>query len=240
MAEVNSFVKGLEILRQLAPEPEGKTAIEIGALLDIPRTTAIRFLDTLCRHNYAVKRGPAYYLGPAALSISMNYIQKSDLVRAASAACAMAAKDLKLPVSFFVGGKDAVTMIARESEVVTGNLYGLALGSQLNLAHSAAGIAALMGQEIPAADIEVQFALKGLTQRIETARQLGYAISHDEVTPGYTAIAVPVHSPVRQLTGAFHAVFLRPSSTETSPKGGLPILSIVAALLRARDAFLGL
>lgn len=67
MAEVGSLIKGIEILRQLSPEPDGLTAAEIGERLDIPRTTAIRFLNTLCRHNYAVKAGSSYYLGPAAL-----------------------------------------------------------------------------------------------------------------------------------------------------------------------------
>lgn len=237
MAEVGSLIKGVEILRQLSPEPDGLTAAEIGERLDIPRTTAIRFLNTLCRHNYAVKAGAAYYLGPAALAISMRYLRKADIVKAAEETCRAAAQVLKLPVSFFIEGNDVVTMLARVNETV-GGPYDLSVGAQLNLAHSAAGIAVLMERyaDLTAEEIGRRFALPELVGKIAQARTRGYAISHGEVTPGYAAIAVSVRSETRSVLGAFHVVYREGVVTDTCD---VSEEQIVAELNRVKGMFLG-
>ncbi|PTQ75296.1 IclR family transcriptional regulator [Celeribacter persicus] len=237
MAEVSSFIKGLDILRQLAPEPEGKTAAEIGETLGIPRTTAIRFLNTLCRHNYATKQGSAYFLGPAALTISLNYMQRSDLVRSATEACQIAARDMAMPISFFIAGEDGVVMLARANETA-GNLYDLSVGSKLNLASSAAGVAVLMERhrDLSPAGIAERYGDPRLESKIAAARDQGYAVSQDEVTVGYTALALPVRSDNRRGLGAFHAVYRTLPAGDPDPSRD----DILAALQRARDLFLAL
>ena len=74
-----NLVKACEIMKILADRPKGILATELESLIQVPRTTAFRILQTLCSQDMAEKRGTLFFAGPGLIQIGLNSLRSLEI-----------------------------------------------------------------------------------------------------------------------------------------------------------------
>jgi IclR family transcriptional regulator, acetate operon repressor len=80
---IQSVERAADVLRVLSGKPGGASAIEVGAAVQLDRTTVHRLLRTLVGTGLAERRGTAYGLGPACVQLGAGHLQSCGLREAA-------------------------------------------------------------------------------------------------------------------------------------------------------------
>lgn len=76
---IPNLVKACEILKILANQPKGISAVELESLAKVPRTTAFRILKTLCSEGMAEKRRALFFSGPGLIQIGLNSLRSLEI-----------------------------------------------------------------------------------------------------------------------------------------------------------------
>lgn len=77
---VQSFVRGLEVLRTFSGDRPRQTLAEVAAASGLARATARRFLHTLVAIGYAGTDGREFWLTPRVLELGFGYLTSQPLV----------------------------------------------------------------------------------------------------------------------------------------------------------------
>lgn len=72
--QVESFARGLTVLRAFGPGRRALTLTDIAKITGQQRSTSRRFLLTLCAHGYAVQEGRLFSLTPRVLELGYSYL----------------------------------------------------------------------------------------------------------------------------------------------------------------------
>jgi DNA-binding IclR family transcriptional regulator len=171
------------------------TPAELADRLQLNRTVVHRLLTTLNARGFVRRHAHAYSLGPTLVQLSKGV--EPDLRAASIPAMKLLAEATgETAVTHVPDGNDAVVL-----EQVVANRYVLRvdheIGSRHPLTQGASGRAILA--RLPEAEqrrvLRATDAEDEVPRQLDAIRQMGYALSHDELQMGVHGIAAPVIGP---------------------------------------------
>lgn len=218
-AHSQTLSRGIRALEILAEAQAPMTIAELSDALGVHRSIAYRILRTLEDHSLLMRDSAGrVQAGPGLAALARGVSR--DLQSAALPELTLLANDLMMTAFIAVWDQhDCVTLFTVEPRHTTALVQHP--GTRHSFDAGAPGIA------IQSALTREQWEQHAPGQRIrpeaQVAKEIGYAVSHDEVIPGVSAVAVPVSVP-GQLPAAIAVVYIR---TDT------PDQEIAAALKRS-------
>ncbi len=213
---MGGLAKGLEVLRTFSRAKPHMTLSEIAARAGLPAATARRCLNTLEELGYVARNGRQFLLRPPVLEIGAVYLDSMGI---------QTLTQTKLEeLALATGGSSMLgvlsgtgVVVAARASVRTQQLPLEAhVGMRLAAHATALGkmLLAGLGPERLAAWFEraqlERFTDRTITdratlmQQIEAARRDGYATAEEEVTPGASALAVPVRDAAGRVVAALN------------------------------------
>jgi len=222
-AHSQTLSRGIRALEILAEAQAPMTIAELSEALGVHRSIAYRILRTLEDHSLLM-RDPSgrVQAGPGLAALARGVSR--DLQSAALPELTALANGLAMTAFIAVWDQhDSVTLVTVEPRHTAAALVQRP-GTRHSFSTGAPGIAiqSAIGRE----EWEKRSTGQPFRPEAELARQMGFAVSHDEVIPGVSSVAVPVNVP-GQLPAAVAVVYIR---TDTSTE------VIAAALQRAAAA----
>ncbi len=173
--------RGLTALRLLAEAPHGLTASEVGTRLEVHRSIAYRLLMTLVDEGFAVRDAEARYRVGAEL-VAIGERVRPRLRAVADQVLRDLADDTGATACLVVrdGGHAVAIAVARPH--TDGIHLSYRVGSREPLDRGAGGLALLAAEG----------ASEGEPERVTATRRAGYAITSEELTPGFHGVGVPI------------------------------------------------
>lgn len=203
---VQSFARGLSVIRAFDAEHPQLTLSEVAARADITRAAAGRFLRTLEHLGYVRSSGREFALTPRVLELGFSYLSALSMPEVAQPHLEGLARQVGESVSAAVLDGADIVYVAR---VPTRRIMsvGIMIGTRFPAYATSMGRVLLAGLAPPERALilgETDFEL--LTERTVVdpaalARQLdevavaGYALADGELESGVCSVAVPVRSP---------------------------------------------
>jgi DNA-binding IclR family transcriptional regulator len=222
-AHSQTLSRGIRALEILAEARAPMTIAELSQALGVHRSIAYRILRTLEDHSLLMRDSAGrVQAGPGLAALARGVSR--DLQSAALPELTTLANDLAMTAFIAVWDqRDCVTLVTVEPRHTAAALVQHP-GMRHSFASGAPGIAiqAAVGRE----QWERQAPGQPFRPEAELARKVGYAVSHDEVIPGVSSVAVPIIVP-GQPPAAISVVYIR---TTTSTE------DIAASLQRAASA----
>lgn len=207
--QVNSLVRGLDVIRAFARGSPSMTVSEIANLSGMNRAAARRFLLTLAKHDYAGTNGKLFWLRPRVLELGFAGLASISLSE-----CAQPVMDdlvTRFGETVFLvvlDGHDVVYVArARSSKVFSVDLF---VGSRAPAAWMSSGRVLLAGLDESELDewlsgVELirrtEYTItqrKQLRKEILRVRKLGWCLVDQEYEIGLRSVSAPV----RESSGA--------------------------------------
>ncbi len=191
-AHSQTLSRGIRALEILAGAPSPMTIAELSEALGVHRSIAYRILRTLEDHSLLIRDDAGrVQAGPGLAALARGVSR--DLQTAALPELTELANELSMTAFIAVWDhRDSVTLLTVEPRHSGATLVQRP-GTRHSFSSGAPGIAI---QSAISEDAWARLA-PGLPYRPEAraARTAGFATSHDEVLPGVSAIAAPIHVP---------------------------------------------
>ncbi|MBG0738046.1 helix-turn-helix domain-containing protein [Paeniglutamicibacter antarcticus] len=191
-AHSQTLSRGIRALEILAEAQSPMTIAELSEALGVHRSVAYRILRTLEDHSLLIRDDAGRVQTGPGLAVLARGVS-ADLQTAALPELTELANDLSMTAFIAVWDhRDCVTLLTIEPRH-SGATLAQRPGTRHSFSSGAPGIAI---QSAISEDAWAQLA-PGLPYRHEAraARAAGFATSHDEVLPGVSAIAAPIHVP---------------------------------------------
>lgn len=201
--------RSLAILELLAKSPKGLALRDIADKLEIPPSGTHRLLKDLVRLEYVRqdREHADYYLSTKLVALGLSYLSDSGIVDLAQPVLdRLAAESGELVRLSIVSGRN-LTWVAKSQGARNGLIYDPDMGADAHLASSSSGIAWLMTlSDEQALELVAKqgFAKPGeygpnapltmldLLQRLNAAREAGYALTLETYAVGMNGMAAPV------------------------------------------------
>lgn len=193
MAEISKTAdQALTVLLKVG-ENGPMTPAELARTLGMNRTVVHRLLSTLHQRGFVTRQEGGYVPGAILVRIA-DRVQPELRAMGHSAMEGLARATGETAVMHIADGPDAVVL---EQVVPDGNIVRVEheIGSRHPLHEGASGRALLAFLDEAAIE-RIATAIdngEGLHRQLDSVRQLGYALSHDELQQGVHGLAVPVH-----------------------------------------------
>lgn len=230
MAEISKTAdQALAVLVEVS-ENGPVNAADLARSLQLNRTVVHRLLSTLHQRGFIIRQSAGYTLAP--LLVRMAERVQPDL----RAAAAPVMEDLtratgETVVLHTADGDDAVVL-----QQVVGSRHVVRVehrtGSRHPLTKGASGRAllAFMDEAAISRILKKAAGADALRRQLESVRQLGYSVSHDELQQGVHGIAVPLRDHHRVVASL---AVLVPATRASDLAGYLPALKDAASRIEA-------
>ena len=231
MAEISKTADhALAVLLELSDRGPS-TPAELARSLDLNRTVVHRLLSTLHQRGFVTRQEDGYVPGAILVRIA-NGVQPALRSQGRAVMLELVERIGETVVMHIPDGEEAVVL---EQVVSERNIVRVEhrIGSRHPLVTGASGRAILAF--LPSmAERLVRRADNGtaLARQLESVRQLGYALSHDELQHGVHGVAVPVLA--RQGSAAASLAVLVPTSRATGIAQHIDVLTESASQLAER------
>lgn len=200
---VNSFARGLEVIRAFSRASPKMTLSEVSRTTDMTRATVRRFLLTLVREGYVFTDGKYFSLTPKILELGYSALSSMSMLEIAQPIMAQLADRLQESCFAVVLQGDSVIYTAR----ATSQRYisvGITVGSRVPAHCVSSGRVLLAG--LPEDEFEAylenaeltKFTPNTITSRVklrsavEEVRMQGWSIVDQELEIGLRSISVPI------------------------------------------------
>ncbi|WP_030999954.1 IclR family transcriptional regulator [Streptomyces sp. NRRL F-5630] len=214
--------RGLGVLRMLAEAPHGLRASEVAAALGVHRSIAYRLLTALTRSHFAARDAAGRYrVGVAFYTLAQR--ARPPLVDLAMPVLRDLAVELGATACLVVPDGAHAVAVAVVEPPGPGPRFSYGVGNRDPLDRGSAGLALLSAGE----------PLPGEPLRVAEVRARGWAITHEEVTPGTIGVAAPVRVPEPADPAAINVITHRRSVAERA----VPL--VVAAARRMEEVLAG-
>ena len=243
---MSNLTRAMRILDLIAAEPDGVRVTDLAATLGLNRAIPHQILTELCGLGYVVqdpatqRYRPTFELG----SLGLRQIETAGISRWAREeleALAAASKEL---VRLTIVSGTVLRYLAKAQGANNVLMIDSALGSHtvsLTSANGRAWLSTLPADEAlallssrglgPTAE-QSQLDIRSVAEEIAHARQVGYAIIHDEMEAGISAIAVPIVPPEASVGRGVGTVSIAGPSARMNPE---VLISFVPALRTAAE-----
>jgi len=200
---VNSFARGLEVIRVFSRHRPKMTLSEVAQATDMTRATVRRFLLTLVREGYCENDGKYFSLLPKVLELGYSVLSSMDLWDVAQPIMNELAELLQESCFAAILDGDSVIYVARASSNRFVNV-GITIGSRVPAHCVSTGrvlLAALPDAQLHGVlsganfpkftpnTVTSKVKLRGL---IEEARLQGWSVVDQELEVGLRSLSVPI------------------------------------------------
>lgn len=232
---VDSLERGLSVLKAFSEHEEALSVADVATLVGITRTAARRFALTLEYLGYASQSAEGYRLTPGVLEIGDAYLRSSPLPDAAYPHLDELVRAVGETASLTVlhGRRVYYTARVAADRIVTANIT---VGTSVAAYSTATGRVLLGGLaqdelEDYLASIEPGsgFDPDYVRERIMQARECGWTVADQELTPGIRSVAVPLRDPEGRIVAALNiAAHATRVDAEALEKDFVPLLQAAA------------
>ena len=212
---VQSFARGLAVIRAFDAEHPELTLTEVARRAEIPPAAARRFLRTLEALGYVRSDGRSFALTPRVLELGFSYLSALSLPEIMQPHLEALSRDLGESVSAAVLAGDDIVYIARvpTRRIMT---VGITIGTRFPAVATSMGrvlLAQLPGDELDAVLREAHVdALtertvtdaRELAEQISQVREQGWALVDGELEIGLRSLAAPVRGRDGGVTAAIN------------------------------------
>jgi IclR family transcriptional regulator, pca regulon regulatory protein len=248
---IRSLSRGVEILGCFTPQAPRMRLKEIADRLGLPMGSAFRTIRTLEAHGYVIQDpvSKLYRLGLRVLDLGQACLSGMEFPDVALPFLEALASDTRQSANMSVLDSGEIVFVARAS-VVRLMRDNLSVGSRLPSHCTAMGKVLLAGLDAGDAERVVgALELRGftpntitdraaLTAALVPVRQLGYAISREELQLHLTAVAAPVRGPTGSVVAAINvAMYTGPGDDDSDVMNVLPKLVRTAATISSALGF---
>lgn len=242
---VQSFARGLEVLRSFGADAPAQTLSEAAARVGLTRAGARRILLTLQTLGYVEQDGRQFRLTPKVMELGFAYLSAQPWWHLAQPLMEELTQQLRLSTSAAVlDGADIVYVLRVPMQKIMS--INLGVGSRLPAHCTSMGRVLLAGLAEEQREARVAaMALQPLTPRTTTdpeallrklsqVRRQGYALVSEELELGLMSLAVPIRDRGGRVVAAINvsSPAQRQSATELQ-KACLPALQAVAERISA-------
>jgi IclR family pca regulon transcriptional regulator len=212
---VNSFARGLEVIRAFTRSRPSLTLTEVADRTDMHRAAARRFLLTLVREGYVESNGKHFRLRPKILELGFTALASMDIWDIVQPVLRDLSERLKESCfAAVLDGTSAVYVASAASRRVMN--VGIHVGNRAPAHAVSTGRVLLSGlgdEELDAylAKVKLEkFTSNTVTSKvklrsiIEETRRQGWSIVDQELEPGLRAISVPIRDRAGKIKGALN------------------------------------
>lgn len=183
--------RALSILAVFEQVEEPLTISEIARRTGLYKSTALRLLESLCRHRHVDRTADnRYELGPAVLRLGVIYQRNSGLEEKLAPVCRRLVAAGSESPSFFIRQDTNTRLCVFRLDSSHSTLDRVRRGVVLPLDRGAAGHVIRAFEDRESGDLH------------DHIRAQGYAMSHGETSPDCAAVAAPVFDEHDSLVGA--------------------------------------
>jgi DNA-binding IclR family transcriptional regulator len=243
--QVRALTRGLAVLACFTPEASRHSLAELAKLVDVPKGTLYRLLETLRTEEFLEQEPDgSYTLGIKAFEVGSAYLSKLDFPQAARRALEELAADCRETASLGVMSHGEVVYVAIERAQ-----REIGIQSQIGTRHPThcTALGKVMLADLPDAEVVAllrQTGMPGLTEHSYTSpetllaelsavRRRGYAIDNEERAYGVKCVAAPIRDAAGRAIAAISVS--GPSfrvSAETLPELIAAVVAAAAAVSR--------
>jgi IclR family pca regulon transcriptional regulator len=210
---VESFARGLAVIRAFGPKSRSLTISEVAERAGITPASARRLLYTLVTLGYAKIDRRAFSLTPAVLDIGYAYLNSLSLRDVALPYLEQFARECGEICSLSVLDKNDIMYVAR-ADIRSPSAFRLITGERLPAHATSSGhvlLTQLSEKELDTFLSQAPFErltpytlvdAEALRTVVSTTRADGYALANQHFELGVCALAVPVHTREGQLVAA--------------------------------------
>lgn len=210
---VNSFARGLEVIRAFGRRTPRLTLSEVAQETEMTRAAARRFLLTLVREGYAETDGKYFFLRPKVLELGFSVISSMSIWEIAQPIMVKVTERLNESCSAAVLDGEYAVYVARAMSKRVVNISPT-IGGRLPAYCTSMGRVLLSGLSEPELDEYLEKIrpekltpktvtdVRVLRKRVIEVRQQGWALVVDELELGLYSISVPLHSRSGKITAA--------------------------------------
>ncbi len=212
---VQSFVRGLEVIKSFNRERPQQTLTDVAAAAGLTRAGARRILLTLVQLGYAGNEGRLFWLTPKILDLGYAYLSSMPLWDVAEPIVEDLVAEVKESSSIaMLDGNDIVYVLRVPTRRIM--TLNLSIGSRLPAAVTSMGRVLLSGLDEPALTAHLKtflarnypsaapLTLESLQSAIATTRQQGWSMVQQELESGLISIAVPVRDRSQRIIAAIN------------------------------------
>lgn len=210
---VQSFARGLAVIRSFDAEHPRLTLSEVAARTDMTRAAARRFLLTLEALGYVRSAGREFALTPRVLELGFSYLSALSLPEIVQPHLERLSREVDESVSAAVLDGSDIVYVAR---VPTRRIMSVAITIGTRFPAYATSMGRVLLAHLPRSERDAALAasaLESLTDRTVTDRAVlaerldeiaadGYAITDGELESGVRSIAAPVRGRDGQVVAA--------------------------------------
>jgi DNA-binding IclR family transcriptional regulator len=249
-ASVKSAARVIDIFELLVHHPDGLSLSEICHQLGIPKSSGHALLMTLVERGYLRDglRERTYRLGPAIFEIGSAYIASTDLVSDGQAIVRETAQRCDETVHLAVLDQQDVLYVAKQEGTRTIRMvsavgkrfpaYGTGVGKVLLADLSDAELLRRFpeGMYLPALTEYTITEPQALRAELARIRVQGYALDHEESTPGLCCVAAPVYAASGRIVAAMSIAVPSVRFTDTRRE---ELLALICAQAKRLSTILG-
>lgn len=200
---VQSFVRGLEVLRTFSADRPRQTLAEVASASGLARATARRFLHTLVSIGYAGTDGREFWLTPRVLELGFGYLTSQPLVSIAKPRLEDLSRTVNESSSLSVLDGTDIVYISRVP-VRRIMRVDITVGTRFPAWATSMGRVLLAGMDAGALDdyfahVHLESLAPGtvvderkIRDEIAKIRDRGWCIVDQELEPGLRSVAAPV------------------------------------------------
>lgn len=241
---VDALGKGLHVIEAFDDEHPRLTASQAASRAGISRTAARRYLLSLVHFGYADTDGKQFWLAPRVLRLGQSYLGSARLPRLVQPFVQRLAQECGENFNFSVLDGHEVVYVARSntSRVMS---IGFPVGARVPAHAVTPGVALLSTLPVERLSLWIaEHEFSAFTPRtivdpsvfaehVATARQLGYWVTEQQLTPGLRGVAMPVKDRKGECVGAIGTTLPMASmSREDTLARLLPRLTDTVQVLR--------
>ena len=204
---VKSAARVFDVFELLVKHPDGLSLSEICTALKLPKSSAHALLHTMVLHGYLREgmRERTYRLGPALFELGSAYIASTDLVSDGWEIVRHTSRSCNETVHLAVLDGNEVLYVAKEEGTSAIRMVS-AVGKRFPA--YATGVGKVLLANLSNAELQQRYPAniqlppitpttitdpEILLDMIHTVRNQGYALDHEESTPGLCCVAAPVY-----------------------------------------------
>jgi DNA-binding IclR family transcriptional regulator len=203
-ADIRSLAKALSVLESLASSAEPMSALALSRRLKYPRATLYRILQTLCRHDFVRREGPASFrLGFKVLDLGNQLLEGTDLLGVARPALRQLGAEVRETVHLAIPHEGRMVYLdklegpgpfcthSRPGRAVP--MHCTALGKAvLAFLPEAKAHAILRGQGMLRHTRRTLISVGAMDREMARVRRLGYAIDDVEFELDVRCVGAPI------------------------------------------------
>jgi DNA-binding IclR family transcriptional regulator len=212
--QVRALARGLAVLSSFTPERSRLDLQELSSLVQVPKGTLYRLLESLCAAEFLERdESGAYTIGIRAFEVGAVYLAQLDFPQSARQPLEELAATCRETASLGVLSRGEVVYIAIERaqrEIGIQSQVGArhpahctALGKALLAGLPDETVLRLMARAgMPARTEHTITSPEALLAELHETRQRGYALDNEERSYGVKCVAAPIYNAQAQVIGA--------------------------------------